>query len=738
MKGYGNVITYFTIIGFLIIIALGYLIFHKMNLSLLHQQEEQFHFESESKIQGFQDRINNITNQFQVYSQLPSFKSIRFYSLTLNHLAVAESTRQLELFFFDLLQKNNYLQSVRFIDDKGDEVFHVDRNAIHYKLGNISQYIHETLILEQDLQVDDTHIEVIRNTMAKPQTLIWWVPVYTSRSKRLGHLAFHVDVSVLGKEMLNMSETGLNYMAITSDADNLFLGEHQLITEPLPEDMLASNGKWINSERLSLSGLDWSINIIGNETIYTRGINAIQYAVNFGFIPTAVLILIVLFYIFRKKAESDNQVHHLAYYDSLTGLVNRHQFDQALANALEESREHHVQHALLYLDLDQFKIVNDTCGHIAGDKLLEELATHLKLSVRDSDMLARLGGDEFALLLNLCPEEKALFIANKILDTVADFRFAWNDKYFTIGVSIGAVFITDSEETSGNVLRKADLACYMAKELGRNRIHVYNDEDQKLEQRHGEMQWVERIRQAIDDNLFFLEAQYIEPLADKPHPVRRYEILIRLNDNGKPISPDAFIPAAERYGVMTDIDRWVVENAFAFMKQMLDSVDDQGKACVFSINLSGLSLGDANFFSFIKTQFEKHHIPPKSICFEITETAAITNLSIAIDFIQQVKALGCALALDDFGSGLCSFSYLKTIPVDYLKIDGVFVTRMLENPLDMAIVTAIKQISIATKSRVIAEFVESHAIREKLRELGIDYAQGYAVAKPVKLDSLLS
>ncbi|MDH5613354.1 MAG: EAL domain-containing protein, partial [Gammaproteobacteria bacterium] len=403
---------------------------------------------------------------------------------------------------------------------------------------------------------------------------------------------------------------------------------------------------------------------------------------------------------------------------------------------LIETKEHNSQHALLYLDLDQFKIVNDTCGHLAGDKLLEELAAYLKKTVRDIDMLARLGGDEFALLLNLCPENMAINIANKILTTVSDFRFVWKEKSFSIGVSIGVVFINNPNESASNILRKADLACYMAKELGRNRIHVYTDEDQTLEERHGEMQWVSRIKHAIDNDLFFLVAQLIMPLDETKTSSKHYEILIRLNENQHIIYPDTFIPAAERYGLMPNIDRWVIEKAFSFMEKLLSSPIEENNNIVFSINLSGITLGNKDFFPFIKERLKHYNIPASSICFEITETAAISNLSIAMEFIDSIKKLGCSLALDDFGSGLCSFSYLKTIPVDYLKIDGLFVTRMLDNSLDMAIVVAIKQISLATQSKVIAEFVTCTEIKDKLRELGIDYAQGNDIAKPIPLHRL--
>ena len=736
MKEYTKVLSYITAIGFMLIIMTGYVIFYKMNVSLLQHQHEQFQAESESKINTFNDHISSTTQNFKSYAQLPSFKSMRFYSLTLNDLSAEESRRQLELYFFELHNNNAYLQGVRFISNKGKEIISVEKSHIHAKLYDISSGKNISHVLEHELNANETHIDAIKNDFGTPETLVWWIPVYVSSKTRIGYLAFNVSTTLMQKEMIDISETNLNYIAITNDTDNISQGDHQLISEPLPEHIKLGDYKWLVSEKLPLSGLNWKINIIGDESIYVQEIRAIQHAVNFVLIPTSAVILIILLYMFRKKHESDKKIHHLAYYDSLTGLVNRYQFDDALSIALADTRDHNSQHALLYLDLDQFKVVNDTCGHLAGDKLLGELAAHLKRSVRDSDMLARLGGDEFALLLNLCPEEKAVALANKILETVSDFRFIWNEKHFSIGVSIGVVFINNPNESAGNILRKADLACYMAKELGRNRIHIYTDDDQSLEKRHGEMQWVNRIKKALEEDMFFLVAQRIFPLDDTTHQTQHYEILIRLKENNNVILPGAFIPAAERYGIMPSIDKWVVENTFSFMQKMLASPVDQNKNIIFSINVSGLTLGEKDFYPFIKEQLSKYEIPPESICFEITETAAISNLSVAMDFMDSVKTLGCSLALDDFGTGLSSFTYLKTIPVDYLKIDGSFVTRMLDNPLDMAIIVAIKQISIATKSKVIAEFVVNTEIKDKLQELGIDYAQGYAIAKPIPITQL--
>lgn len=737
MNKYTLIIGYLIAISALLIIGAGYAMFHEMNASLLREQEDLFRVESESKIKSFNDSLLNIAQNFASYAELPSFKSMRYYELTLNQLSVDDNKRQLELFFFDMSRNDNYLKAVTFVDDDGKAIFKIDQFSILSKLAHVSLQGNLTHVLEANLKPRDFHVQIISGEFNNLEALQWWLPVYVSTNKRMGHLVFDVDISLIQDEIIKISETGLNVVFITNEHDDLFHGEYQLASESLHENVISHADNWVNSSELPLKGLSWKISVAGEKSAHIKGITEMRAIINFGFAPVIILILSLLFYMFRKKVESDKQIHHLAYYDSLTGLVNRHQFDKALNIALTETHEHDVQHALLYLDLDQFKVVNDTSGHLAGDKLLEQLAVYLKHSVRESDMLARLGGDEFALLLNVCPEEMALRIANKILTAVSDFRFVWKDKSFSIGVSIGVVFISSSDETCNTVLRKADLACYMAKELGRNRIHVYADDDQTLGERHGEMQWVSRIKQAIEEDRFFLVAQRILPLADENNSDKHYEILVRLNDDGRVVLPGAFIPAAERYGIMLDVDMWVIDKAFSFMQRYTNLSVAQDEKMFFSINVSGVSLGDKKFLPYIQERFLQYKIPHECICFEITETAAIANFSVAMNFIESIKSLGCNLSLDDFGSGLCSFTYLKTIPVDYLKIDGSFVTRMLDNSLDMAIVVAIKQISLATKSKVIAEFVTSEEIKNKLNEIGVDYVQGNGVAEPVNINRLL-
>lgn len=421
---------------------------------------------------------------------------------------------------------------------------------------------------------------------------------------------------------------------------------------------------------------------------------------------------------------------HLSYqanHDELTGLINRREFERRLI-AMLANATFNRQHSLLYLDLDQFKIVNDTCGHLAGDELLKQLAERLRSKLRQNDTLARLGGDEFGVLLEACPTGPALKIAESLRQTVADFHFTWSERSFPSSASIGLVTFGEQPATLADVLRIADAACYLAKDHGRNRVHVFSHEDQELAQRQGEMGWIGRIRQALEEDRFVLYSQPILPLAPGLQTKMHCEILLRLKDeNDQIVPPVAFIPAAERYGLMPAIDRWVIRNALALHAQRARSgVEDE----IYAINLSGTSMGDVDFLPFVREQFQATKVPPQSICFEITETAAIANLAKAAVLIRTLRDLGCRIALDDFGSGMSSFSYLKHLPVDYLKIDGSFVKDMARNPIDHAMVEAINRVGQVMHIETIAEFVESEETLQRLKIMGVDFAQGYAIGKP--------
>ena len=436
----------------------------------------------------------------------------------------------------------------------------------------------------------------------------------------------------------------------------------------------------------------------------------------------------------REHRRAEATIHHLAYHDSLTGLANRHHFEVRLKEALEDARERGTAHALLYIDLDQFKVVNDTCGHGAGDELLRQLGLLLQGQVRQNDLLGRLGGDEFGLLLASCPVQRAQSIGAGILQAINDFRFSWSGKSFAVGASIGLVPIDGHSATETELLAAADIACYAAKDLGRNRIHIYDRDDCELLRRKGEMHWVSRIREALEQDRFVLYWQSIVPLAGYPGVPKGSEVLLRLRDeDGALVAPGAFLPAAERYNLASAVDRWVV-------RALLDHLASPGCAQTTShpvvfVNISGATLNDDGFFSFLREELRRTGVPPSRLCFEITETAAVANLSRAVTFIRGVRGDGCRFALDDFGAGLSSFSYLKTIPVDFLKIDGGFVRDMTEDPMDRAIVEAIAHIGQAVGLKTIAEFVETKAVLQSLVNVGVNWAQGYAIHRPEPLVS---
>ncbi|MCW8889878.1 MAG: EAL domain-containing protein [Sedimenticola sp.] len=426
------------------------------------------------------------------------------------------------------------------------------------------------------------------------------------------------------------------------------------------------------------------------------------------------------------------QVSWQASHDTLTGLYNRGSFDSKLDELLQDARETGLMHSMLYLDLDQFKIVNDTCGHVAGDELLRQIASKLSNHVRADDTLARLGGDEFGVLLSDCSEAVAQRIANQMRQSIMDFRFGWEEKSFVIGVSIGVVTITAESESVERVLSAADTACYAAKDGGRNQVHLYRSNAGEAAQRQGEMRWVSRIHSALEDDRFMLYAQAIVPVEPQPDQSGHYEVLIRmLDESGDLVPPGAFIPAAERFGLMPRIDRWVVRQVFNLIQNDYEALVMGGFR--FAINLSGGSVNDEDTLLFISQKMSEYRIPAGMISFEITETAAIANLSSATHFIRTLKKAGCRFSLDDFGSGLSSFAYLKNLPVDYLKIDGAFVRDIVDDPIDHAMVQAIHQIGQVMGLKTIAEFVETDQALDRLREIGVDYAQGYGIARPEPL-----
>ncbi len=425
---------------------------------------------------------------------------------------------------------------------------------------------------------------------------------------------------------------------------------------------------------------------------------------------------------------------HQATHDELTGLVNRREFERRVADAIERGGDGAERSALLYLDLDQFKIVNDTCGHPAGDELIRRVAETIRGAVRGSDTLGRLGGDEFGLLLAACTPAAALSIAEAIRSNLAELKFFWGGRMFVVGASIGVVTLDHSFASVAEVLSAADSACYLAKDAGRNRVQVFRPDDRKIRSRSGEMNWVARIAEALEESRFTLFAQDIRPIAE-PSLEISYEILLRLRDrDGQLIAPMNFIPAAERYGLMPRLDRWVIERTVT----ELGELRNRGRWMPrLAVNLSAASLEDGDLFPFISNLLREHHVPPHRLGFELTETTAVTQLAAVARLLSDLRSLGCSIGLDDFGSGMCSFGYLRRLPVDYVKIDGGFVHKMDTDAVDHAMVASIQRIAGVMGLRTVAEHVESESVLMALRKVGVDYAQGYAIARPAPLADLL-
>ncbi|MFU8896889.1 MAG: EAL domain-containing protein [Gammaproteobacteria bacterium] len=431
-----------------------------------------------------------------------------------------------------------------------------------------------------------------------------------------------------------------------------------------------------------------------------------------------------------KERQLRRQLAHHAAHDSLTGLINRREFEVRLESALSSARNGE-SHVLLYLDLDQFKVVNDTCGHNAGDQLLKQVTTLIRSFVRSADTVSRLGGDEFGVLLENCALDRAIEIADEMRGAIRDYRFVAGEAAFDIGVSIGLVAIREDSESIESLMSAADVACYSAKDLGRNRVHVY--QHGAAPERHAEMQWVSRITRAIDEDRLELFFQPIVPIGANPDKRGHYELLIRMRDeNGRMVPPNAFIPAAERYNIMPMVDRWVITQALAHLVCRPDDYD-QGEGYTLAINLSGTSLNDDKFLEFVIAAIDEYGPCKRTICFEITETAAIQNLGRAVHFMNELKSRGCEFSLDDFGNGLSSFSYLQNLPVDYIKIDGNFVRNIASNHVHQCMVDAIHRVGKAMGIRMIAEHVESREALELLENIGVEYVQGFHIAAPASV-----
>jgi len=509
--------------------------------------------------------------------------------------------------------------------------------------------------------------------------------------------------------------------AMGRNIDEVFRAFHEETCEPLENPLTGSirRARPMKSTRPVLM-----IRRDGNE-LYVES-TAAPIRDGGGHVCGAVLV----FHDVSESRELNRKLSYHASHDPLTGLVNRREFESRIERCLKSARAQEGQYALCHLDIDQFKMINDSCGHAAGDTLLGQIGALLKSKIRWRDTLSRLGGDEYGVLLESSTLDDALRIAEVLRETVKNFRFEFEDRVFKLSASVGVVPITAENDDVAAILSAAEGACAAAKEQGRNRVHSFAENDIELMRRRRETQWAQRISAALDEGRFELYRMPIMSLQSKEEG-EHYEILVRMRDEaGKIISPDHFIAAAERYNITPAIDRWVLENT---LRWLVSEADERERLSMCAINLSGQSLGDDKFLPFVIEQFQKSGLDATKICFEITETAAVASFSQANRFIKSLKELGCKFSLDDFGTGLSSFGYLKHFPVDYLKIDGSFVRGILTDPIDREMVRSINEIGHLTGKLVIAEFAENQEIIDTLASLGVDYAQGYGIAQPSRL-----
>jgi diguanylate cyclase (GGDEF)-like protein/PAS domain S-box-containing protein len=445
----------------------------------------------------------------------------------------------------------------------------------------------------------------------------------------------------------------------------------------------------------------------------------------------AAIGAVIVFGDVTKERRLKRALSYQASHDALTGLINRREFDTRLETAVIAAQRGEGEFVLLYVDLDQFKVVNDTCGHSAGDRLLRDITSLLQTRVRASDTIARLGGDEFGLLLERCSLEQAERVADSIRQAIHGYRFLWGANSLSVGASIGVVRIARDTTSAASVLSAADIACYAAKDGGRNRVQIY--EKDHGTSRHREMQWVGRIARAVEDGRLELYAQRIVGISPKAVDTAFFELMVRLRDeDGTLVPPNEFIPAAERYNVMVMVDRWVINRAIELLESCLSQ---DRRLPLVAVNLSGTSINDEDFLEYVLSRLRDERVA-RALCFEITETAAVASLSKATFFMRELKARGCRFSLDDFGSGVSSFVYLKTLPVDFLKIDGHFAAHVAHDAVDRSMVEAIAKIGNAMQVATIAEKVESAEVLQVLKQIGVDYIQGFHLAEPCAIEEV--
>ena len=442
---------------------------------------------------------------------------------------------------------------------------------------------------------------------------------------------------------------------------------------------------------------------------------------------------VVVFHDVSELRGLTQKMSYQATHDPLTGLINRREFERRLDEAMDSAHAEEAVHIMYYMDLDRFKAVNDSCGHLAGDNMLREIAALIKEQVRDSDFVGRLGGDEFGALLIGCPIEKARQIATDICNAVADYRFVWKDKIFNIGVSVGLVEISHASGTLQDVMSAADSACYMAKQQGRGQVHVYSARDEAIARERGDIQWLRQLQTALHEDSFELAIQPIIAMSGRVDSGPAAEVLIRLHDSqSRPTNSAEFLRPAERYQMMPQIDRWVINAALAAISS--GEIKLAAHRCC-AINLSSQTLGDESFLGFVVDALDRSGVAPSAVCFEVTETAILSNVQHAQRFIEVLHGIGCEFSLDDFGSGLGSFSSLKHLPIDYLKIDGTYTRNLQSDLVNQEMVAAMIKLARTMEFRVIAEQVEHQEDFDWLRDIGVDFAQGHFVEAPAMLGS---
>lgn len=512
--------------------------------------------------------------------------------------------------------------------------------------------------------------------------------------------------------------------AIGHPIKEIFRVFHEETCEPIENPLLLSirRKNKIKSIRPSLmvkrDGTEQFIESTASPIIGTRDSNL-------------VLGGVLVFHDVTESRELNKRLSYHASHDILTGLVNRTEFEKQLANTIQKVGNSAHVYTLCHMDIDRFRMINDTCGHAAGDLLLSQLGALFKSKIRWRDVVARIGSDNFGLICEMNTMEEGESVIEELRAAVSEFKFIWDDRTYNMTVSIGLVPIASNDTTVEELLSTAESACNAAKEAGRNRVHTFQENDLDLIRRKREMQWAARITTALDENRFEIFRQYIHPLDENSTEKDHYELLLRMRDEkGKLISPTLFIAAAERYGLIKRIDRWVIDNTFRWL---VSEADERERLAMCSINLSGQSMSDDKFLDFVIEQFDYSGLDPSLICFEITETEAIASYAKATHFIETLKNLGCKFALDDFGTGHASFGYLKQFPVDYLKIDGSFVKGIINDPIDREMVRTINEIGHLTGKKTIAEFAESPEIIKILRELGVNYAQGFGFSRPEQI-----